>query len=55
VHATVPPKVEYTLTALGESLLAKVTPLIRWAARQPRSRARRARKAYVPPAAIAAL
>ncbi|MBP7481982.1 MAG: helix-turn-helix transcriptional regulator [Lacunisphaera sp.] len=54
VHATVPPKVEYTLTALGESLLAKVTPLIRWAD-DNHDRVRRARKAYVPPAAIAAL
>jgi DNA-binding HxlR family transcriptional regulator len=54
VHATVPPKVEYTLTALGESLLAKVTPLIRWAD-DNHDHVRRARKAYVPPAAIAAL
>lgn len=54
VHATVPPKVEYTLTALGESLLTKVTPLIRWAD-ENHDRVRRARKAYVPPAAVMAL
>jgi DNA-binding HxlR family transcriptional regulator len=54
VHATVPPKVEYTLTALGESLLAKVTPLIHWADAN-HDRVRKARKAYVPPAAAVAL
>lgn len=54
VHATVPPKVEYTLTPLGEGLLGKVAPLIKWAD-ENHDRVRRARKAYVPPAAIAAL
>lgn len=54
VHAAVPPKVEYTLTDLGESLLAKVTPLIRWAD-ENHDRVRRARKAYVPPAPAVAL
>ncbi|HEY8996234.1 MAG TPA: helix-turn-helix domain-containing protein [Lacunisphaera sp.] len=48
VHPTVPPKVEYTLTPLGESLLTKVTPLIRWAD-ENHDRVRKARKAYVPP------
>lgn len=54
VHPTVPPKVEYTLTELGESLLGKVRPLIAWAD-ENHARVRRARKAYVPPAAVAAL
>ena len=54
VYPTVPPKVEYTLTDLGESLLAKVTPLIRWAD-DNHDRVRRARKAFVPPEPVAAL
>lgn len=54
VYATVPPKVEYSLTALGESLLARVEPLVEWA-EENHARVRKARKAYVPPAAIAAL
>ncbi len=31
VYPTVPPKVEYSLTDLGESLLEKITPLAEWA------------------------
>lgn len=54
VHPTVPPKVEYTLTELGESLLARVKPLINWAD-ENHARVRKARKAYVPPVAAAAL
>jgi len=54
VYATVPPKVEYSLTALGESLLVRVEPLVEWA-EENHARVRRARKAYVAPAAIAAL
>jgi len=54
VHATVPPKVEYTLTPLGESLLTKVTPLIHWAD-ENHSRVRKARKSYMPPQATPAL
>jgi DNA-binding HxlR family transcriptional regulator len=54
VYATVPPRVDYTLTDLGRSLLARVTPLIHWA-NDNHSRVRRARKAYVPPVAVAAL
>ncbi|MBE2216193.1 MAG: helix-turn-helix transcriptional regulator [Opitutaceae bacterium] len=54
VHPTVPPKVEYTLTDLGGSLLAKVKPLIRWAD-ENHARVRKARKAYVPPATAMAL
>jgi DNA-binding HxlR family transcriptional regulator len=53
VHPTVPPKVEYTLTDLGHSLLAKVQPLIQWAD-ENHARVRKARKAYVPPAKIEA-
>ena len=54
VHASVPPKVEYTLTALGKSLLTKVTPLIYWA-HENHNHVRKARKAYVPPQAVPAL
>ncbi|MBI2510636.1 MAG: helix-turn-helix transcriptional regulator [Opitutae bacterium] len=54
VHASVPPKVEYTLTDLGGSLLAKLEPLIHWA-NENHARVRKARKAYVPPVAVAAL
>ncbi len=50
VHATVPPKVEYTLTELGRSLLARVRPLIAWAD-ENHARVRKARRAYAPPAA----
>jgi DNA-binding HxlR family transcriptional regulator len=31
VHATVPPRVDYALTELGESVLAPISALIRWA------------------------
>ncbi|RYF34464.1 MAG: transcriptional regulator [Cytophagaceae bacterium] len=31
VYPTIPPKVEYTLTPLGETLLAPVQALVRWA------------------------
>ncbi len=54
VHASVPPRVEYTLTVLGESLLTKVTPLIHWA-NENHGQVRKARKAYVPPQAAPAL
>lgn len=50
VYPTVPPKVEYSLTVLGRSLLTKLEPLIAWADAN-HDRVRRARKAYVPPAA----
>ena len=30
-HPTVPPKVEYTLTELGESFLSTVLPILDWA------------------------
>jgi DNA-binding HxlR family transcriptional regulator len=54
VYPTVPPKVEYSLTALGKSLLARVEPLVRWADKN-HDRVRKARKAYVPPVAAGAL
>lgn len=53
VYASVPPKVEYTLTPLGESLLEKIEPLIRWA-NQNHAKVRKARKAYRPVEALAA-
>ena len=31
VHATVPPKVEYSLTSLGQSLLGTLNGLAEWA------------------------
>jgi len=54
VYPTVPPKVEYSLTSLGESLLARVEPLVQWA-EENHARVRKARKAYVPREAVAAL
>lgn len=54
VHATVPPKVEYTLTPLGASFFERVQGLIAWAdEHQPAVRA--ARAAYVAPVAHDAL
>ena len=54
VYATIPPKVEYRLTALGQSLLGEVAPLVAWAERN-HEKVRQSRRAYTPPAAIAAL
>jgi DNA-binding HxlR family transcriptional regulator len=54
VHATIPPKVEYRLTALGKSLLVHLEPLVMWA-NKSHAQVRKAREAYVPPAAAAAL
>ena len=54
VYPTIPPKVEYALTPLGKSLLKKVVPLMEWAD-ENHAQVRKARKAYAPPAAIAAL
>lgn len=49
VYPTVPPKVEYSLTDLGKSLLEKITPLAEWAhAHHPVIQ--ESRKNYVPPA-----
>lgn len=54
VHPTIPPKVEYTLTALGRSLLEHLVPLIDWA-QAHHARVRRARNEYVPPPSASAL
>lgn len=54
VYASVPPKVEYTLTTLGHSLLGRISPLVDWAVKH-HDRIRKARKDYVPPAAVEAL
>lgn len=54
VYPVIPPKVEYRLTLLGDSLLKHVEPLVAWAD-ENHGQVRKARKAYVPPAAIAAL
>ncbi len=50
VYPTVPPKVEYSLTDLGKSLLEKITPLAEWAHTQ-HSVIQQSRKNYVPPEA----
>jgi len=49
VHPTIPPRVDYALTALGLSLLEPIGELVRWA-KQNHRRVRAARRAYVPPA-----
>lgn len=54
VFPTIPPKVEYSLTPLGKSLLDKVEPLVEWADAN-HARVRKARSRYVPPAAATAL
>ena len=48
VYPTIPPKVEYTLTALGMSLLEKLLPLFQWAD-ENHERVKAARAAYVAP------
>ena len=48
VYPTVPPKVEYTLTPLGRSLVAKVKILVKWAKKNG-DQVIAARTAYVPP------
>ncbi|GAA5116135.1 helix-turn-helix transcriptional regulator [Luteolibacter yonseiensis] len=48
VHPSIPPKVEYTLTHLGESLLEKLTPLFHWA-EDHHEEVKAARAGYVPP------
>ena len=53
VHPSVPPKVEYRLTKLGESLVLQMKPLVIWA-ESHHAEVRKARKAYSPPAPIAA-
>ena len=51
---TIPPRVEYTLTKMGHSLLAKLEPLVEWAGQHHKA-VKAARKAYVPPLQSAAL
>lgn len=53
-YPTIPPKVEYSLTAFGRSLLGKIEPLVEWADCN-HDRVREARKRYVPPTAITPL
>jgi len=48
VYPTIPPKVEYTLTGLGISLLEKLLPLFQWAD-EHHEEVKAARAAYVPP------
>lgn len=48
IYPSIPPKVEYTLTALGESLLEKLTPLYQWA-EDNHEAVKAARASYVPP------
>ncbi len=47
IYPSVPPKVEYTLSPMGQSLLQKITPLVEWADKH-HGQVRKARKAYVP-------
>lgn len=53
-YPTVPPKVEYSLTTMGRSLLAVVEPLVKWADRH-HEQVNQAREAYVPPPSATAL
>jgi DNA-binding HxlR family transcriptional regulator len=53
VFPTVPPRVDYALTALGESFFERVQMLAQWAAENQQA-VRAARRAYVAPAANAA-
>lgn len=52
VFPTVPPRVDYTLTALGQSFFERVEMLAQWAA-DHHDEVRAARNAYVAPAANA--
>jgi DNA-binding HxlR family transcriptional regulator len=45
IYPTIPPQVEYRLTNLGESLLAKIEPLVGWAD-ENHDRVREARESY---------
>jgi DNA-binding HxlR family transcriptional regulator len=54
VYPTVPPKVEYRLRPLGESLAAQLRPLVDWA-NQNHNAVRKARTAYKAPARIESL
>ncbi|CAN5489842.1 helix-turn-helix domain-containing protein [soil metagenome] len=52
VFASVPPRVDYAMTALGDSFFEHLGPLIRWADRH-HDQVRAARAAYVPPTVYA--
>lgn len=54
VHPTIPPRVDYTLTPLGRSLLEPIHQMVRWAV-DNHAAIRAARAAYVPPPAPKAL
>lgn len=47
-HATVPPRVDYALTPLGQSFLKPMHNLLQWA-EENHQRVREARSAYIPP------
>ncbi|MBI5276489.1 MAG: helix-turn-helix transcriptional regulator [Burkholderiales bacterium] len=53
VFPTIPPKVEYTLTALGRSFLKPLRGLVEWADAN-HAKVRKSRAAYVAPAGHAA-
>jgi DNA-binding HxlR family transcriptional regulator len=53
-HATMPPRVEYTLTPLGISQLGPIRERVRWTRANYR-RMRAARRSYGPPVRPAAL
>ncbi len=54
VFPTIPPRVDYTLTDLGRSLLVPLGEMVRWAVAN-HGAVRAARASYVPPAAQPAL
>ena len=54
VFPTIPPRVDYTLTDLGRSLLVPLGEMVRWAVAN-HGAVRAARAAYVPPVAQPAL
>lgn len=54
VHPTVPPRVDYSLTPLGQSFLQPMHGLLAWAERHHED-VKAARRAYQPPPAAVAL
>ena len=54
VTASIPPRVDYSLTPLGRSFFECVTPVVAWAHANQKA-VRAARTAYVPPPANVAL
>lgn len=53
-HASVPPRVDYALTPLGQTFMPPMAGLLQWA-EQNHQRVRDARAAYVPPPQSSAL